>query len=536
MEKMENFLPLKITRKAWLSKIIKHAKTSYGLALILILAVASFMRLYKISEYMTFLGDEGRDAIIAREILNGNLTLLGPRASAGDFFLGPVYYYMIAPFLALFRYDPVGPAVMVALLGVGTVFLVFYFTQKFFGRLAGLIAASLYALSPIVIAFSRSSWNPNPVPFFVLLLVFSLYFGVKRNSLKLFLASGVLLGILLQLHYIAVFIGIIIILFVLIGNFILGTENIIKRYALQYLSIFSGFIFGLSPFLVFELKHGFPNIKTIVGFIFIDNFHVERVRELTHFEIVQDVLFRLYARLVINFPPPEQISMFSELNIQLLQIFVLILILSSIGALFFTKNKLLVVLLSVWLFVGIFLFGFYKKEIYDYYYGFLFPLPFILIGNMISLLIRAKGRLRLTGIVVGVVLLSVLLYMVVSNNPFKYPGNKQKNEAENIANVIIEVSRGKPYNFALVTSGNSDHVFRYFLEIKNKAPIVIENLEIDPGRESVMDQLIVVCDNACQPLGNSLWEIAGFGRARIINELQIPFVKIYRLVHVEADN
>ncbi len=69
--------------------------------LVTILIFASFMRLYRISDYMTFLGDEGRDAIVARDILHGNFTLLGPRASAGDFFLGPIYYYMMAPFLLL---------------------------------------------------------------------------------------------------------------------------------------------------------------------------------------------------------------------------------------------------------------------------------------------------------------------------------------------------------------------------------------------------------------------------------------------------
>ena len=58
-------------------------KTSLIL-LILILLLAAFMRLYMISDYMTFLGDEGRDALVALGILQGHFTLLGPRASAGN--------------------------------------------------------------------------------------------------------------------------------------------------------------------------------------------------------------------------------------------------------------------------------------------------------------------------------------------------------------------------------------------------------------------------------------------------------------------
>src|SRR5438046_8567081 len=93
--------------------------------LILILFLAAFMRRYRISDYMTFLGDEGRDVLVALGILQGHFTLLGPRASAGDFFTGPIYYYMMTPFLWLFHFDPVGPAVMVALFGVATVGLIY---------------------------------------------------------------------------------------------------------------------------------------------------------------------------------------------------------------------------------------------------------------------------------------------------------------------------------------------------------------------------------------------------------------------------
>jgi len=116
-------------------KILKKITLPKGAELVwisTIIALASFLRLYKISDYMTFLGDEGRDMLVAKAILDGNLTLLGPRASAGDFFLGPIYYYMITPFLWLSRLDPVGPAIMVALFGIATVYLVYYVGKTFF--------------------------------------------------------------------------------------------------------------------------------------------------------------------------------------------------------------------------------------------------------------------------------------------------------------------------------------------------------------------------------------------------------------------
>jgi len=92
-----------------------------------IVLLAAFFRLYRVSEYMTFLGDEGRDVIIVRRLLtNFDPILIGPGTSIGNMYLGPIYYYLMAPFLLLANFSPVGPAVFIALLGVATcVFVLF---------------------------------------------------------------------------------------------------------------------------------------------------------------------------------------------------------------------------------------------------------------------------------------------------------------------------------------------------------------------------------------------------------------------------
>ncbi len=47
---------------------IKKNRVEFAIFL-LILLVAGFMRFYRISEYMTFLGDEGRDALAVKDIV-----------------------------------------------------------------------------------------------------------------------------------------------------------------------------------------------------------------------------------------------------------------------------------------------------------------------------------------------------------------------------------------------------------------------------------------------------------------------------------
>ena len=161
----------------------KHLST---IILILILSIAAFFRINRIAEYMTFLGDEGRDVLVVRELLQGNLVFLGPRASAGDFFLGPIYYYFMAPFLFLWSYNPVGPAIMVAFFSVATVYLIYRLGKEFFGPVAGFVAAFLYAIAPLVIQYSRSSWNPNLMPFFSILVLYSAYKGIQNKKWQLF--------------------------------------------------------------------------------------------------------------------------------------------------------------------------------------------------------------------------------------------------------------------------------------------------------------------------------------------------------------
>jgi len=533
-----------------MEKIIRNKER---ILLILILLLAAFLRIYRISEYQTFLGDEGRDALIAKEILEGNFTLLGPRASAGDFFLGPIYYYLMAPALFLSGYDPVGPAVLVALLGVLTVYILYRFGSEWFGKTAGLIASGLYSVSHLVISYSRSSWNPNPLPFFSLLILYLLFKGVKSPSWKLFLIIGILFGITMQLHYIAVFLGVIMTSFILLGNVLLHQKRVHegsdrKTYSLthlrsvgkvvltQYAQIVIGFLLGISPFLLFEVRHGFPNIRTILTFIFVNNAQAGRQDGvLNFFGTIGDVFFRVFGRLLFHYPIPQLENQYTQEILLFWTLVILLFSLFSLLILFKNKNKLTVLLFSLWLLLGIGLFGFYKKSIYDYYFGFLFPLPFLLVGNALGeglQVIIKKKMVRLIGLSLA---LAIFIFNLI-NWPFSYTPNRQKQKAKEVADFVLSKAGNKPFNFALVTKGNSDHAFRYFLHIKDRDPITINNTIDDPQRKSVTDQLFVVCDfKDCSPLGHPLFDVAGFGRAEVDGKWELEEVVIFKLVHFTGE-
>src|SRR4030042_7199411 len=137
--------------------------------LAIIMTTASFLRLYHIRDYIVFLGDEGRDALVWHNMVEkGKFTLLGPTASVSGFYLGPIYYYLALPFYFLTR-DPVGPTIFVAIVGIATVWLIWFINKKWLGSIAGLFSAWTYACASLIIRYSRASWNPNPLPFFSLL-------------------------------------------------------------------------------------------------------------------------------------------------------------------------------------------------------------------------------------------------------------------------------------------------------------------------------------------------------------------------------
>lgn len=544
-------------------------KDSY--ILIAILLLAAFLRLYNIRDYLTFLGDEGRDVLVVYGILHGHFTLLGPTSSVGGFFLGPVYYYMIAPFLWLFQYDPVGPAVMVALFGVATVWLVYKVGTEFFCREVGYIASILFAISPLVIDYSRSSWNPNVMPFFTILTLYLLYKAVRMFSVSasgfhklpfgLFVLTGVMFGIMMQLHYLALFVGAIIIAYILLAGFGVWITrhkekksfHVLSSLAIQYMGVLIGFLGGFSPYIAFEARHGFPNTRNILMFIF----HSKDVSGGggNYFAIIGDVFFRLFGRLVTGFPAPEHLSSYSVSSLSVWFWVTLVLGIFSCGfflwefghvfkrlyctdgVVFLSKNKsgisygekfLSFLLLFLWFVIGVLLFGFYKKNIYDYYFTFLFPVPFLLVGDFLWLL----WKQRLYGRIIFIVIFLVLFVINIQQMPFRYPANKQLQQAEDIAGFVLSKTDNKPFNFALITGGNSDHAYRYFFTIWGRPSTIIDNTIHDPMRTSVTDQLFVVCESLpCYPLGNSLFEIAGFGRAEIVGHWSISVVEVYKLQH-----
>lgn len=483
-----------------------------GSSLILILAVAAFLRLYHLRDYVVFLGDEGRDALVWHNMVEkGEFTFLGPTASVGGFYLGPIYYYLALPFYALWR-DPVGPAIFVALVGIATVWLIYHVIKAWFGRISGLIASWIYAIAALVVRYSRASWNPNPVPFFSLL---GLYLAAtppgKFRWLKI-IGAGICLGILWQLHYLTLILTPIYLLVVIQKGCSLLKQGVSLSEKIRYgtlgiTMLAVGWIIGFSPFLAFEIRHNFPNTKTVIEFVSRPGGSVLNWEMLGLVRSVARNINRLF------------FTVFSWKN----GIFVNLVSLISVvcgSAICIAKKQWGIM---IWFWLGIAIFSLYQGSISDYYFGFLFPAPMIFIGVIGEFIWnRVRGGKP-------IVLLLVLLLTIDQSNRWiiRQQPNRLLEQTENVARQVIKLSGGRPFNFALITGGNSDHAYRYFLERMRSNPT--------PLSSTITNRLIAVCEKPvteCQPLGNPIWEIAGFGRAEIDTQITIPpGITVYSLVH-----
>ena len=348
---------------------LKILLTTKGL-LIAILILASFLRLYRIGEYMEFLGDQGRDIVIIRDLLkNGNFFFIGPQTSIGNMYLGPYFYYLIAPFLWLFAYNPIGPSIFVALLNVLTVYLVYRVARVWFNRKAGLLSALLFAVSPVVVTYSGFSWNPNVLHLFTLLFIYLLERRISSKPILLLPSTLIFVCPKLSLLPYYPIPG----CYILIPHLFKVKD---KKPLLGYILLsFLLFLASLLPLILFDLKHNWQNTQAFITF-FLQR---QTTVSIKPYKAIPQI-FPLFQQLVTRFPG-------AKLDL-IGQILSLLLPLGIIFSFTRLKNKSRLYLLLVWLLSARIGLGLYKQHIYDHYFGFVSHGLFIIFGVILAILLE----------------------------------------------------------------------------------------------------------------------------------------------------
>lgn len=228
---------------------------------ILITLVSIFIRFWNFEDNINFHLDpplfmqEMKDIVDAKKI-----SLIGPMVSSKvlegrGFFTGPTMYYILIPIALATNWNVEILTAFFGLIWLVFFVLLYFWIRKKFGATIGLLVYAIASFSPWLVPHARIIWNPAFIPLFALLLMFCLE---KRKEHRVYyFMSGLAFGLGLSIEYIAIALLPILLYFLI-------SEIKDKSFrATNWLLLFSGFLLGEAPLILFEFRHNFYNLQTI---------------------------------------------------------------------------------------------------------------------------------------------------------------------------------------------------------------------------------------------------------------------------------
>lgn len=235
--------------------------------LIIIFALAIFVRFYSFGNNIYFGFDEARDALVSESIYkNHDFKLIGPPAT-GDtgLFHGPAYWYIIGPIYLLFHGNLYLVSGLFRIINALGVFLVFSIANTLFSRKIGLISAFLFAVSFEQSQYALYTGKESLAVLCFLTIIYFLAAIYKKEivSKKFGIPLiALLFGLMIQFNIIYAGYG--------LGLFALGlllwrSLKAIKPSVL-FMSIIV-FVLTMSTYILAELKYDFRQIKSAVRLV-----------------------------------------------------------------------------------------------------------------------------------------------------------------------------------------------------------------------------------------------------------------------------
>lgn len=209
-----------------------------------------------------FDSDFGRDSLIAMRITRGDLTLLGPQASVGGFFLGPLYFYGLAALYLITCPNPAAASIAFIMLGIATLFVGFWLLKKYVSQTAGLTFLFLAATHPSLVAASRAATHQPMIPLATIIVVAVTTKALTINTKKWFLITGIAAGTFFHIHF--SFLPLVPVLLLMIGLLSKGT---IKQKIINVAMAIIGLLIMLTPLIIFDLTHEFITSKAFTKYI-----------------------------------------------------------------------------------------------------------------------------------------------------------------------------------------------------------------------------------------------------------------------------
>lgn len=458
----------------------KFNKETIIFALFFILIVIGiFLRLYGFTDFTTFLGDQGRDAIIMRNIMTGTeFPLLGPPSSIGMVFLGPFYYYLLSPFLLLFAFNPIGVAYGIFFLTIIGLITQFYIVKKIVNSYTAIIFTCLVVFAYPLVDISRFAWNPNLVPLFSFFVLVAGYRFIKNDKEVDAIILGIIFALATQLHHLTFLLAVPIVLCILYH--FLTSQDKVTIISNIFIAVIA-FMAGNAPFLWYELNHNFTNIEKLTRFFTETNGHnsasfFSKLLETNHafFEHIIKIGWNPYAAIII---------------------FTLMIGL-SIWAIIKYKPSIFIILNFINIVTFLLLFSVVNTLRHAHYYASLYISFFLILAYLFSVI-----PLRIIKYTVTSIFLIAFIATTIPRYYFLYEKNpsKQIETTQKVAKSIQDHNPQGAFQIAILPGHISPDPYSYFLE-KNGSNILLYDSYEQPN------EFYVIClGPGCIPTNEPFW-------------------------------
>lgn len=484
--------------------------TEKKILILVILFLAAFLRFYNLNELTTFSGEEGKDFLIVKKIITDkDFTLLGPKIgpynNISQIYLGPAYYYLILPALFIFRLDPIGPSVLMALLSTIVTLLVFKIGQSFFNTFVGLSSAALFATSPILVELGRSSNPAYFIPIFSALLLYSykkVFIDKKSHYLIL---TGTSLAFLIQFHYttIIAFAGTIIWFATLKQK--IGYKN--------YIFGLVGFFLFISPVILFELRNEFFITKSIYAQI---NHRENYVASFSFAGALIDSSQKLIESLITQKSKALFYIVAAATLLSLKQLF--------LSRNKYSINKKYVVLFLAWVIINLVTIFFYSGPFVYHYFASSF-IPLLLIVSLSFYVLDRYFKIG-TVILIIVVTLNLVSNDITRNHGYTMPDGWNLVGVKHASAIIArDAENAQSFNIAATLDGDTRAMpYRYLVEVFGEKP---KDVESYPDSDVIY---LISRDDQTKVKNYTVWEVSSFAPFEIIKLADIQNdIKLYKL-------
>jgi hypothetical protein len=149
---------------------------------------------------LEFKGDEAMALHLASKFVHGSGAPLAGLMSSVKVTNPPLFIYLLSP-LVMISNSPVFVSCCIAVLGLASVIACWHIGRKYYGVVAGLVGAAMFAVSPWAVIYSRKIWAQDFVPVFATGAMWAVHALVVGKKPKAVFWALLLPLCVIQIHF-----------------------------------------------------------------------------------------------------------------------------------------------------------------------------------------------------------------------------------------------------------------------------------------------------------------------------------------------